>query len=257
MSAGNTHKQPSPRRGPITAETFAPLAAVSAAHRRAGCARSPRRDASCVSPARRRRKSFGSGGRRVTSSSSSIRSPTPSSRPLWPSSRSSGSSNARAVTLSPATDHQVADRREEQCALGRLRLARERDRRHARIESLAIGPAFEGQLSREGDEIAHGVTGQFLRLLSPPQIVAACAEKLLQQGYWLEENARRRGAASPLSARQHELLERIDHGRPRHARVSDEQLAQLARRYLDLLQQGNNRPRAQPRRTRAHLQPGP
>jgi hypothetical protein len=113
------------------------------------------------------------------------------------------------------------------------------------IESLAIGPAFEGQLGRRGDDIAHGVTGQFLRLLSPPQILATCAQQLRQQGYWVDESARRAGAASPLSARHRELLQRIDHGRPRHAPISDDQLADLARRYLDLLHQGNNRPRSQ------------
>ena len=50
------------------------------------------------------------------------------------------------------------------------------------IESLAVGPAFEDQLSREGDDIALGITSQLLRLLSPPRILAACAERLLAEG---------------------------------------------------------------------------
>lgn len=113
------------------------------------------------------------------------------------------------------------------------------------IESIAIGPAFEGQLSRKGNDIAHGITGQLLRLLSPPQILAACAEQLLRQQYWLEETARRRGIESPLSTQQRELLERVDQGRPRHGRINDDQLAELAARYLTLCQRGNKSPRAQ------------
>ena len=111
------------------------------------------------------------------------------------------------------------------------------------IESIAIGPAFEGQLSRQSDDIAHGVTSQLLRLLSPPQILAACAEQLLIQGHWLDEAARR--GAPAMSDRQRAHLERINDGRPRHARIGDDHLANLAIRYLTLYHRGNKRPRKQ------------
>jgi hypothetical protein len=111
------------------------------------------------------------------------------------------------------------------------------------IESLAIGPAFEDQLSRPGDDIALGVTSQFLRLLSPASILAACAETLERQGYWLDRAAQ--AGAAPMSARQRELLAQIDKGRPRQATITDEQLAEIARRYLTLYERGNLRPRAQ------------
>jgi len=111
------------------------------------------------------------------------------------------------------------------------------------LESIAIGPAFEGQLSREGDDIAHGVTSQLLRLLSPQEILAACAEQLVAQGYWLDEAARH--GEEPMSDKQRAHLERIGEGRPRHARISEDHLAALAIRYLTLFRRGNKRPRDQ------------
>jgi hypothetical protein len=109
------------------------------------------------------------------------------------------------------------------------------------LESIAIGPAFEGQLSRTGGEIARGVTSQFLRLLSPPQILAACAEQLTSRGYWL---AAKQGGR-PMSTKQRTQLERIADGRPRHARISEDHLADLAIRYLTHCHFGNRRPRDQ------------
>lgn len=111
------------------------------------------------------------------------------------------------------------------------------------LESIAIGPAFEDQLSRKGDEITRGITSQLLRLLSPQQILAACAERLLAQGYWLDEAARR--GDRPMSAKQRAHLDRIADGRPRHARISEDHLARLAIRYLTLYHRGNQRPRDQ------------
>jgi hypothetical protein len=101
------------------------------------------------------------------------------------------------------------------------------------IESLAVGPAFEGQLSREGDHIAHGITGQLLRLLSPPRIVAACAESLLAQGHALDA-ATFLSRAKPMPDKQRDLLDQINQGRPQHAKIDDDQLAQFAARYLTL-----------------------
>jgi hypothetical protein len=113
------------------------------------------------------------------------------------------------------------------------------------IESLAIGPAFEDQLGRGGDDIAHGITSQFLRLLRPAEILAACADQLQRQAYWLDETARRRGVASAISPKQREILERIDRGRPQQPPNVDDQLAEIAKRYIVLYQRGNIRPRAQ------------
>jgi hypothetical protein len=111
------------------------------------------------------------------------------------------------------------------------------------LESLAIGPAFDGQLSQEGDDVAHGVTGQLLRLISPPRILAACAESLTAQGHWLDEAGRR--GARPMSAKQRDILARVDEGRPQQAKVTDDQLDNFARRYLTLYYRGIHQPRAQ------------
>ena len=43
---------------------------------------------------------------------------------------------------------------------------------------------------------------------------------------------------SPMSRKQTDLLDRIDEGRPQHAQVSDDQLAQFAARYLTLYHRG-------------------
>ena len=106
------------------------------------------------------------------------------------------------------------------------------------IESLAVGPAFEDQLSREGDDIAPGITSQLLRLLSPPRILAACAEHLIAQGHMLDDAATADPDISPTSRKQTDLLGRIDEGRPQRARVGDDQLAQFAARYVTLYHRG-------------------
>jgi hypothetical protein len=105
------------------------------------------------------------------------------------------------------------------------------------IESLAVGPAFEDQLSRGGDEIALGITSQLLRLLSPARILAACTERLLAEGHMLDTVAALHGTR-PIPPKQRELLQRADQGRPRHAKIDDNQLAQFAARYLTLYHRG-------------------
>jgi hypothetical protein len=105
------------------------------------------------------------------------------------------------------------------------------------LESLAVGPAFDGQLSREGDQTAHGITGQLLRLLSPPRILAACAERLLVHGHLLDSAAAQH-RLEPMPNQQRNLLDRIDQGRPQHAKISDDQLAAFAARYLTLYHRG-------------------
>jgi hypothetical protein len=112
------------------------------------------------------------------------------------------------------------------------------------IESLAIGPAFAGQLTNPDDETALGITGELLRLISPPTILTACAEQLAWRVRWYEQ-AVREGTAAPLTALQEEHLARIDQGRPPRAQTPDDQLAAIATRYLTLLYRGNTRPRKQ------------
>lgn len=105
------------------------------------------------------------------------------------------------------------------------------------LENLALGPAFDGQLSQEGEGSTQGVTGQLLRLLSPPRIIAACAERLLAHGYRLDAAVVLSGA-EPMSEKHRDLLERINQGRPQHAKIDDDQLAQFAARYLNLYHRG-------------------
>jgi hypothetical protein len=111
------------------------------------------------------------------------------------------------------------------------------------LETITISPAFTDQLTLDGDT-AHGITGQLLRLLSPPRILAAAAERLLSNGYWLDQ-AHNRDAAPPMSTQQRALLQRIEQARPQHARISDDWLAHFAAAYLTLYHQGVRNPRAQ------------
>ena len=123
------------------------------------------------------------------------------------------------------------------------------------LESLGIGPAFDGQLSRTGDDIAHGITSPFLRLLSPPRILAACAEQLLIQRHQLDELAR--AGAKPMAARQRDLLDRIDEGRPMHAHVSETSAGPLRRAIPRALPQGRTQTAPPARRQLASPRPGP
>jgi hypothetical protein len=111
------------------------------------------------------------------------------------------------------------------------------------LETATIAPAFNDQLTLDGDT-AHGITGQLLRLLSPPRILAAAAQRLLSEGFWLD-HAHSRGTAPPMSNKQRALLQRIDQARPQHARISDDWLAHFAAAYLTLYHRGVRNPRAQ------------
>jgi hypothetical protein len=111
------------------------------------------------------------------------------------------------------------------------------------LEAVTIAPAFQDQPNRESGDVGRGVTSQLLRLISPPRILAGCAEQLLIHRYRLEQ---RTGAgARPMSDTQRELLGRIDQGRPQHAKVSDDQLAAFATRYLTLYHRGAHQLRDQ------------
>jgi hypothetical protein len=109
------------------------------------------------------------------------------------------------------------------------------------LDAVTIAPAFRDQPNRESDDVARGVTSQLLRLISPPRIIAACAEQLLIHRYRLEQ--RTRPGAKPMS--QRDLLTRIDQGRPQHAKVDDDQLAAFAGRYLALYHRGAHQLRDQ------------
>ena len=99
------------------------------------------------------------------------------------------------------------------------------------LESLTIGPAFEGQLSHKDDDAGYGITADFLRILSPAQLLSATVEQLQRNGYLLDLAANQFGTP-PMSENQRQLLDRINKGRPRQAHVSDDELAEIAKRYI-------------------------
>jgi hypothetical protein len=244
MAPGNTHKRPAPEKGPISLETLASLAAASRG--------APTGRVRSLEEARRTLRIPNSAETEVLQLWGT---PKDFQLVIYPVAEADSPDLVAEFALLRVVKRKgselvAGDKRtglrigEKSNALwivyGSIAIATDRS---LVIESIAIGPAFEGQLSRKGDDIAHGVTSQFLRLLSPQQILAACAEQLLAQGYWLDEAARR--GAEPMSANQRAHLDRIDNGRPRHARISDDHLADLAIRYLTLYHRGNQRPRDQ------------
>lgn len=100
------------------------------------------------------------------------------------------------------------------------------------IESLSIGPAFDDQPSRKGDDITLGITSELLRFLSPAGLLSQTAEYLQRQGHWIDVASRE--GAQPMPDTQRDLLQRIEHGRPRQAQISDDQLAEIAKRFISL-----------------------
>ena len=108
------------------------------------------------------------------------------------------------------------------------------------LESLAIAPAFEGQLSSKNDDDAHGVSGQLLRLINPAQLLGAVVEQLQANHHWRENNDRLAGRAIP--APRQAVHETIAKGRPRSGPVSEQQLAEIAQTYLTLWNLGSRRP---------------
>lgn len=99
------------------------------------------------------------------------------------------------------------------------------------LESVTIGPAFEGQLSREGDDAGYGITADFLRIISPTQLLSATVEQL-QRNRYLLDLAAHQFRTPPMSENQRQLLDRINKGRRRQAHVSDDELAEIAKRYI-------------------------
>ena len=103
------------------------------------------------------------------------------------------------------------------------------------IETLNIGPAFDGQFADKSDEIARGITTELLRLLSPPEIINRVAERLQWHGHLLDRAAATR-AVPPMSQNQRDLLDKLANATRPRTPISDEQLIEIAKRYLTLCQ---------------------
>jgi hypothetical protein len=139
------------------------------------------------------------------------------------------------------------------------------------IESLSIGPAFAAQQHRQSGDASHSITSQLLRLLSPTRLLNQTVEQLQTEGHWLDTITREGGPH--VAETQRDLLDRIDHGRPKKTRITDDQLTEIAQRYIVLCLRGLKHPlpqiarefgisRAQARdrvhkaRTQRYLEPG-
>jgi hypothetical protein len=109
------------------------------------------------------------------------------------------------------------------------------------IDTLAIGPAFDGQMSDRRDDAALGVTAELLRLLSPAQLLNEAVEQLQRDGHMLDVFAQQ--TKQPMSQRQRELLDKLSQA-PRAAAppTTDEQLAEIAKRYIELCRRGLRHP---------------
>jgi hypothetical protein len=108
------------------------------------------------------------------------------------------------------------------------------------ISALAIGPAFAGQLTDRGDDVAVGVTAELLRLLSPTTLLGAAVEYLHRSRYWLQV-AERLGAPV-MPERQRRAFRRLERARLRRSALSEQQIAEIAKRYLALYRSGMRRP---------------
>ncbi len=98
------------------------------------------------------------------------------------------------------------------------------------LGSLGIGPAFTEQLSRNSDEIARGITAELLRLQSPASLLSETVEYLQRHHHWNQLLAT--GNKQPIPKAQQDTLSRLNQARPKYSRVTDEQLADLAKRYI-------------------------
>jgi hypothetical protein len=108
------------------------------------------------------------------------------------------------------------------------------------IESLNIGPAFATHENRTSTNPAHTINSQLLRLISPARLLTQTVEHLQRDGYWLQAHAERGGPQ--LSAKQRDLIDRIDQSRPKNTVVTDEHLADLAKTYIVLCTRGLRHP---------------
>jgi hypothetical protein len=111
------------------------------------------------------------------------------------------------------------------------------------IETLNIGPAFTGQLSQRDDELARGISAEFTRLLSLPELLSKTVEKLQADGYLLELGATQ--GARPVSQKQREFLNRLAQANKPRTLVSEDELIALSQRYIVLCQRGLRYPNPQ------------
>ncbi len=102
------------------------------------------------------------------------------------------------------------------------------------LGSLGVGPAFTEQLNRNSDEIARGITAELLRLQSPASLLSATVEYLQRHHHWNQLLAT--GNKQPIPKAQQDTLSRLNQARLKYSRVTEEQLADLAKRYIVLVQ---------------------
>ena len=106
------------------------------------------------------------------------------------------------------------------------------------IGSLSIAP--HRRSAEEQGDVALGVTGEMLRVIAPAKILADAVAYLRRTAHWL-------GAAEslghpPAPEAQKRALSRVTAARTRPARVSDDELAAIAARYVQLFTRGVRRP---------------
>lgn len=103
------------------------------------------------------------------------------------------------------------------------------------IGALTIGPAFEEQLSQQGDDNANGVTSELLRLLSPARLLNEAVRYLERQNYH----------ASRLRDEATKPNQKPPNRRPPKTRqpyVSEEDIIAIAKRYITLCTLGKRHP---------------
>lgn len=106
------------------------------------------------------------------------------------------------------------------------------------IGSLSIAP--HQRSAREATDVALGVTGELLRALAPAKILADAVTYLRRTTHWLDVAESQGHPAAPEA--QKRALARVAGSRTRPARVSDDELAGIAARYVQLFRRGVRRP---------------
>ena len=102
------------------------------------------------------------------------------------------------------------------------------------IGNFTIAPAFEGQLSRKGDDTALGISSELLRLLSPARLLNEATEYLERQNSY---NRRLREITSP-----NHTTPRSAPPKTRQPYVGETQVIEIAKRYLTLCSRGHRHP---------------
>jgi hypothetical protein len=108
------------------------------------------------------------------------------------------------------------------------------------IETLHLAPAYDRQFSNRDDEIARGITTELLRLLSLSDIISNTVQRLQQQGHHLAQIEQHGGP--PIPPAQREILESIAAAATPRTKTTDDDLAEIAERYLVLCRLGIRNP---------------